>query len=91
MCVVVSKPPENQEWAVSWATWLKTEFGRHVVLPEPPTFCYFQASQLPNEPRIPPNHWSLGAAGGHHGVRMLGANGGWVARAKKNHFFQNCC
>ena len=66
----------NQERAVSWATWLKTEFRGHLVHMEPPTFYGFQASELPNETRIPPYQWSLGAAGGPASPRTVGANGG---------------
>ena len=66
--------PRNQARAVSWGTWLKTEFQGHLV--QPPTFCGFQASESPNEPPRPPYQWSLGAAGGQRGPRTVGANGG---------------
>ena len=56
--------PQNQERAVSWATWLKSEFRGHLVHPQPPTFYGFQASDSPNETRRPPYQWSLGAARG---------------------------
>ena len=77
--------PRNQERAVSWATWLKNEFRGHLVHPQPPTFCGFQASESPNETRRPPYQWSLGAAGGPASPRTMGANGGStrVPRAKK--------
>ena len=77
--------PRNQARAVSWALWLKIRLRGHLVHPQPPTFCGFQASQSPNETRRPPNQWSLGAAGGQPGPRMAGANGGStrVPRAKK--------
>ena len=68
--------PRNQERAVSWTTWLQTEFRGHLVHPQPPTFCGFQASELPNETRRPPYQWSLGAAGGLASPRTVGANGG---------------
>ena len=68
--------PRNQARAVSWALWLKIRFRGHLVHPQPPTFCGFQASQSPNETRKPSNQWSLGAAGGQPGPRMAGANGG---------------
>ena len=68
--------PRNQERAVSWATWLKNEFRGHLVHPQPPSFCGFQASQSPNETRRPPYQWSLGAAGGPASPRRVGANGG---------------
>ena len=68
--------PRNQERAVSWATWLKTEFRGHLVHPQPPTFYGFQAAVSPNETRRPPYQWSLGAAGGQPGPRTAGANGG---------------
>ena len=55
--------PRNQKGAVSWATWLKTEFRGHLVHPQPPTFYGFEASESPNETRRPPYQWSLGAAG----------------------------
>ena len=62
--------------AVSWATWLKSEFRGHLVHPQPPNFCGFQASELPNEPPRPPYQWSLGGAGGQPGPRTVGATGG---------------
>ena len=75
--------PRNQAGAVSWALWLKIRFRGHLVHPQSPTFCGFQASQSPNETRRPSNQWSLGAAGGQPGPRMAGANGGdgenWLA------------
>ena len=33
--------PRNQARAVSWATWLKSEFQWHLVHLQPPTFCGF--------------------------------------------------
>ena len=80
--------PRNQERAVSWATWLKKEFRGHLVHPQPPTFCGFQASESPNEPPRPPYQWSLGGAGGQPGPRTVGANGGStrVPGAKKKIF-----
>ena len=77
--------PRNQARAVSWATLLKTEFRGHLVHPQPPSFCGFQAAELPNEPPRPPYQWSLGGAGGQHSPRTVGANGGStrVPRAKK--------
>ena len=36
MCAVCVKQPHNRKWAVSWATWLKTEFRGHLVHPQPP-------------------------------------------------------
>ena len=68
--------PRNQDWAVSWTTWLQTEFRGHLVHPQPPTFYGFQASELPNETRRPPYQWSLGAAGGPASPCTVGANGG---------------
>ena len=68
--------PRNQERAVSWATWLKNEFGGHLVHPQPPTFYGFEASDSPNETRKPPYQWSLGAAGGPASPCTVGANGG---------------
>ena len=68
--------PRNQDWAVSWTTWLQTEFRGHLVHPQPPTFYGFQASKLPNETRRPPYQWSLGAAGGTASPCTVGAKGG---------------
>ena len=68
--------PRSQERAVSWATWLKTEFRGHLVHPQPPTFYGFQASEYPNETRRSPYQWSLGAAGGPASPRTVGAKGG---------------
>ena len=80
--------PQNQERAVSWATWLKNQFRGHLVHPQPRTFCGFQASESPNANRRPPYQWSLGAAGGPASPRTVGANGGStrVPRAKKKIF-----
>ena len=77
--------PRNQERAVSWATWFKNEFRRHLVHPQPPTFYGFEASDSLNETRKPPYQWSLGAAGGPASPRTVGANGGstGVPGAKK--------
>ena len=77
--------PQNQARAVSWTTWLKSEFRGHLVHPQPPTFCGFQASESPNETPRPPYLWSLGAAGGQPGLRPARANGGstGVPGAKK--------
>ena len=76
MCAVCVKQAQNQARAVSWATWLKTEFRGHPVHPQPPTFCGFQASEWPNEPPRPPYQWPLGGAGGQASSRAVGANGG---------------
>ena len=46
--------PRNQAQTVSWATWLKIQFRGHLVHPQPPSFCGFQASESPNETRRPP-------------------------------------
>ena len=77
--------PQNQARAVSWTTWLKSQFRGHLVRPQPPTFCGFQASESPNETPRPPHLWSLGAAGGRPGPRPARANGGstGVPGAKK--------
>ena len=71
--------------AVSWTTWLKVEFRGHLVHPQPPTFCGFQARDSPNETPRPPYKWSLGTAGGQPGLRTAGASRGStkVPRAKK--------
>ena len=68
--------PRNQARAVSWATWLQSDFRGHLVHPQPPTFCGFQASESPNEPPRPPYQWSLCGARGQPGMRTVGANGG---------------
>ena len=85
-----AQTPRNQERAVSWATWLKSEFRGHLVHPQPPTFYGFQVSELPNKPPRPPYQWSLGGAGGQPGPRTAGANGGStrVPTAKKTNFFK---
>ena len=90
MCVVCVKQAQNQERAISWATRLNTEFRGHLVHPQPPTFCGFQASESPNETPRPPYQWSLGAAGGQPSRRTVGANGGstGVPGAKKMIFFK---
>ena len=58
------------------AMWLETKFQGHLVHPQAPNFCGFQASKSPNETPRPPDHWSLGGAGGQLGLRTAGANGG---------------
>ena len=67
---------QNQERAVSWGTWLKTKFRRHLFHAQAPTFCGFQASKSPNETPTPSYQWSLRVAGGQHSPRRVGANGG---------------
>ena len=64
----------QKERAVSWATWLKTEFPGHLFNPQPPSFFGFQSSELGNEPPEPLYQWSLGGAGGQPGPRTVGAN-----------------
>ena len=82
--------PRNQARAVSWATWLKIRFRGHLVHPQPPTFCGFQASESPKRTPRPPYQWSLCLAGGQHSPRTTGANGGptRVPGAKKMIFFK---
>ena len=84
-CTQCAPTPQNQARAVSWATWLKTQFREHIAHPQPPTFCGFHVSKLPNEPPRPPYQWSLGGAGGQPGPRTVGANAGshGVPGAKK--------
>ena len=90
MCAVFVKQAQNQERAVSWAMWLKSEFRGHLVHPQVPTFYGFQASDSPNETPRPPYHLSLGGAGGQHSPRTVGANDGstGVSGAKKMIFFK---
>ena len=85
MCTVCVQHGQNQEPAVSWATWLKTKFRGHLFRPQPPTFCGSQASESPNETRTAPYQWSLGVPGGQHNPCTVGANGGstGVPGAKK--------
>ena len=66
----------NQEQAVSWATWLKSEFRGHLVHPQTPTSCGFQGAESPNEPPRAPYQWSLGGTRGQLSLRTAGANGG---------------
>ena len=82
--------PRNQARAVSWATWLNSKFRGHLVHPQPPSFCGFHPSELPNKPPRPPYQWSLGGAGGQPGPGTVRANGGStrVPGAKKIHFFK---
>ena len=66
------------------------QFRGHLVHPQPPTFCDFQALESPNEMPRPPYQWSLGGAGGQPGPHPVGANGGstGVPGAKKIIFFK---
>ena len=84
--------PQKQARAVSWATWLQSEFRGHLVHPQPPTFCGFQASESPNEPPNPPvpvvTWWSRGAARPAHGGGHRWVHQG--PRGEKYHFFQSC-
>ena len=73
LCAPTSR---NQARAVSWATWLNSKFRGHLVHPQPPTFCGFHPSELPNEPARPLYQWSLGGAGGQPGPGTVRANGG---------------
>ena len=77
--------PQNEELAVSWATWLKTKFEVHM---QPPIFCGFQPLELPNETPRPRYLGSLGGGGGQPRPRTVGANGGptRVPGAKKKIF-----
>ena len=90
MCAVCVQEAQNQERTVSGATWLKTEFRGHLVHPQPPTLCGFQASESPNETPRPPYECSLGAARGQPSRRIVGANSGstGVPGAKKMIFFK---
>ena len=90
MCAVCVKEAQNQGRTVSWATWLKTEFRGHLVHPQPPTLCGFQATESPNETPRPPYVCSLGAARGQPSRRIVGAKGGstGVPGAKKTIFFK---
>ena len=65
-------------------------FRGHLVHPQPPTFCGFQALESRNDPPRPTYQWSLGGAGGQPGPRTVGANGGstGVPEAKKMIFFK---
>ena len=56
------------------------QFRGHLVHPQPPTFCGFQASEWPIEPPRPPYQWSLGRAGRQRCPRTAGAKG----RSTKN-------
>ena len=38
---------QNRDLAVSWATWLKSQFPVHFAEIQPPAFCGFHASQWP--------------------------------------------
>ena len=83
--------PRNQAWAVSWATWLPIRFRGHLVHPQPPTFCGFQASESPDETPKASYQWSFGGAGGQPGPRTVGANGGSTRVPEaKEFFFQSC-
>ena len=88
MCAACVKQARNQERAVSWATWLQTEFRGHLVHLQPPTFCGFQASDSPNKTPRPPDQWSLGAAGGQHNPHTVGANGGSTVVPGAKFFFK---
>ena len=72
MYAVCVNQTQNQKRAVSWATCLKSEIRGHLVLPQPPTFCGFQASKSPNQTPTPMYHWSLGSARGQRGPRTVG-------------------
>ena len=90
MCDVCVKHARNEEQAVSWATWLKTEYRGHLAQPQAPTFCGFQASELPNKTPRPPYKCSLGGAEGQRCPHTVGANGRStrVPGAKKIIFFK---
>ena len=72
----VHQPPETKNGPYLELRGSKNEFRGHLVLPQPPTFCGFQAAESPNETPRPPYQWSLGAAGGQPGPRTARANGG---------------
>ena len=76
MCAVCVEHTQNKGRAVSWATWLQTEFRGQLVHPQPASFCGFQAYQSSKGMPRPPYQWSLGAAGGQTEPRTAKANGG---------------
>ena len=71
MCAVCVKQAQNQERAVSWAMWLETEFRGHLVHPQPPTVCGFQALESPIRATYTPvlvlSWWSRRATRPAHG------------------------
>ena len=71
---------------------VKSQLQGHLVHLQPPTFCDFQPSKLPNETPRPPYQWSLGGARGQRRPRTVGANNGStrVPGAEKNHLLQSC-
>ena len=84
----VSNGPETRNGPYLGLRGSNSNYRGHLVHPQPPTFCAFQASDSTNETPRPPYQWSLGAAGGQPGPRTFGANGGStrVPGAKKNIF-----
>ena len=81
----------NQARAVSWATWLESEFRGHLVQPQPPTFCASQASELPNERLDPRTSGHLvqpeGSTTRAQSGPTLGTPG---SPRRKKSFFQSC-
>ena len=90
MCAICVKHAQNQQRAVCWATWLKTEFRGRLFHPQPPNFSGFQASESPDDTPRPLYQWSFDGAGGQYSPRTFGANGGstGVPGAKEIIFFK---
>ena len=90
MCAVCVREARNQERAVPWATWLKTEFRGHPVHPQPPTFCGFQALNGPRRRVDPRTSCHLVQSEGSLARARLGPTVGppWSMERKKKFFFQ---
>ena len=77
----------NQEQAISLATWLKTRFRGHLVHPQPPTFCGFHPSELPERTPRPPYLGPVGC-GKLQAQAQTGQQGG-SNRGRKMTFLKN--
>ena len=81
----------NQKHAISLATWLKMRFRGHLLHPQPPTFCGFHPSELPEQTPRPQYLGPLGCSKLQAQAQTGGCpNGSTVSsRGKKMTFLQN--
>ena len=85
MCV---KHLQNEERAVSWATWLKSEFRGHLTHPQPPLFVVSNPRNRPTRRLDPRTSGYLVQPEGSAARARWGANGGSSGAKKKAFFFK---
>ena len=86
--VQCARTTRNQARAVSWATGLKIQLRGHLVHPQSPTLCGFQAWESPNEKPRPRTNGHLVGLVGSTARALLGPTVGppWSPGRKKSFF-----